>query len=313
MIKSSGVVFLTCFVGMVLSSTVLWEAISPQEKIELMHKGVHRPVWEFNEWVSSLFLPQSFILYVEQMMGLEFAHYFLAYVRDLMVGSVIYYVTAGLWHIWIYRVKGKELFIEQGWKMPSNETLLDQILLAQASLFMYAMLPVFSEWLISNKITKCYFYIDEIGGWIPYLLYTAVYMMVVETGVYWMHRELHEQKWAYKYIHALHHKYNRPDTLSPWASIAFNPLDGILQACPYVICLFFIPCHYLTHVILVFATAVWATNIHDALEADTEPIMGSKYHTMHHTHYHCNFGQYTIFCDWLWGTLKVPAPRKKEL
>jgi len=25
--------------------------------------------------------------------------------------------------------------------------------------------------------------------------------------------------------------------------------------------------------------------------ADTEPVMGAKYHTYHHTHYHYNFGQ----------------------
>ena len=44
-----------------------------------------------------------------------------------------------------------------------------------------------------------------------------------------MHRTLHENKFLYKYIHGLHHKYNKPSTLSPWASVAFNPIDGILQ------------------------------------------------------------------------------------
>ena len=34
--------------------------------------------------------------------------------------------------------------------------------------------------------------------------------------------------------------------------------------------------------------------------------MGSKYHLMHHTHYHYNYGQYFIFCDYIWGTLRVP-------
>lgn len=47
--------------------------------------------------------------------------------------------------------------------------------------------------------------------------------------IYWMHRTLHTNKFLYKYIHALHHKYNSAETLSPWASIAFNPFDGVLQ------------------------------------------------------------------------------------
>ena len=76
------------------------------------------------------------------------------------------------------------------------------------------------------------------------------------------------------------------------------------QASPYVATLFIVPCHYLTHVAMLFFTAIWATNIHDALNGNTEPIMGSKYHTIHHTHYHYNFGQFFIFCDWYWGSLR---------
>ena len=63
------------------------------------------------------------------------------------------------------------------------------------------------------------------------------------------------------------------------------------QCSPYVICLFFIPVHYFTHVVAVFLTGIWATYIHDAALGNIEPIMGSKYHTVHHTHYHYNFGQ----------------------
>jgi lathosterol oxidase len=55
--------------------------------------------------------------------------------------------------------------------------------------------------------------------------------------------------------------------------------------------LFFVPVHYFTHVFLLFFSGVWATNIHDSVPFDTEPIMGAKYHTIHHTHYHYNFGQ----------------------
>ena len=34
--------------------------------------------------------------------------------------------------------------------------------------------------------------------------------------------------------------------------------------------------------------------------------MGSKYHLLHHTHYHYNYGQFFIFCDYFWGTLRLP-------
>jgi len=138
-----------------------------------------------------------------------------------------------------------------------------------------------------------------------------MYIAFVEIGIYWMHRSLHENKLLYKYFHALHHKYNKDSTLTPWASIAFNPIDGILQASPYVVGLFFFPVHYYTHVFLLFFSGVWATNIHDSVPADTEPIMGAKYHTVHHTHYHYNYGQFFIFCDWYWGTLRIPKDKEE--
>ena len=133
-----------------------------------------------------------------------------------------------------------------------------------------------------------------------------IYFTLVEIGIYWMHRTLHTNKWMYKHIHMLHHAYNKPETLTPWASIAFHPLDGILQASPYVGALFVVPCHYLTHVFLLFFTAIWATYIHDSMDFNIDPIMGSKYHTVHHTHYIYNYGQIFTFCDRFWGTLRVP-------
>ena len=267
------------------------------------------PFCTFNDWVNAFIFSDATKAGAIERFGPSGAHYLLTYLRDLMAGSVLYYVTAGLWHVYIYQLYGDYFFIEQGFEKPSAATIKDQIQLAQGSMFLYAALPVLAEWFVEKGWTVCYYYIEDIGGWSYYLAFTLLYMSMVEVGVYWMHRTLHENKTLYKYIHGLHHKYNKPSTLSPWASVAFNPIDGILQASPYVVCLFIVPCHYLTHVALVFFTAVWATNIHDAMDGDTEPVMGSKYHTMHHTHYHYNFGQFFIFADWMFGTLRVPEPR----
>jgi Delta7-sterol 5-desaturase len=244
------------------------------------------PVCGFNDWVNGFFFSDATRQAWMDRAGAKAAHYLLTYLRDLLAGSVLYYVTAGLWHAYIYGLYGDYFFTQQGFEKPSGATIRDQVQLAQASMFLYAALPVFSEWLIESGWTLCYFHVAEVGGWAQYAVFTLLYLALVEVGIYWMHRTLHENKWLYKHVHALHHKYNKPSTLSPWASVAFNPIDGILQASPYVACLFLVPCHYLTHVVMVFFTAVWATNIHDAMDGDTEPVMGSKYHTLHHTHYH---------------------------
>ena len=116
----------------------------------------------------------------------------------------------------------------------------------------------------------------------------------------------------FKYIHHTHHLYNREHTLTPWASVAFNPIDGLLQASPYLINLFLIPIDLHVHIAMLFITALWSTNIHDALNFNTEPIMGSKYHLTHHLKYNCNYGQYLVLMDWLFGTLIDPNKEKKE-
>jgi len=32
------------------------------------------------------------------------------------------------------------------------------------------------------------------------------------------------------WLHVIHHKYNKGDQMSPFAGLAFHPLDGIMQA-----------------------------------------------------------------------------------
>lgn len=262
------------------------------------------PYKALNLWVNSFIIPDALVDWACTSFGEYWSHFFIIYIRDLVAASVLYYVTSGLWHLVIYHYARQSCFPDG--QLPSKGVIFDQIRLAQSSIFIYAGLPVFSEWLIEEGYTRVYYRISEVG-FPAYLCLTLLYLACVEVGIYWMHRTLHTNKFLYKYVHALHHKYNNPSSLTPWASVAFNPLDGILQASPYVAMLFVVPCHYITHIVMLFCTAIWATNIHDALLGDTEPVLGSKYHTMHHTHYHVNFGQYFIFCDWFWGTLRNPS------
>lgn len=54
-----------------------------------------------------------------------------------------------------------------------------------------------------------------------------------------------------------------------------SPFAACLQAIPYTYTLFYCPMHFLTHEILLFATGVWTTNIHDCLHGRVWPIMGA--------------------------------------
>lgn len=241
-------------------------------KIQTMEFGTENPYREFNSLVNKAFFQmvnaEQYMGIINEKLGDEYGYFMQSYLRDLLMGTMVYWITAGVWSFFIYGVFRHSLFTAKGRELPSWETFADQIALAQSSLLVYAMLPIISEFFIEGGYTKTYFYVSDIGGWPQYFLYLFLYFCFFEFGIYWMHRTLHTNKFLYKYVHALHHKYNKPLTLTPWCSIAFNPLDGMLQACPYVIGLFFVPVHYFTHVFLLFFSGVWATNIHDAMVRD---------------------------------------------
>lgn len=90
------------------------------------------------------------------------------------------------------------------------------------------------------------------------------------------------------------------------AGLAFHPLDGILQALPHSLALFIVPVHFTAHLALLFMEAVWTANIHDCIHGKLWPVMGAGYHTIHHTTYRHNYGHYTIWMDWMFGTLRDP-------
>ena len=276
----------------------------------LNNAPLEHPVRNFNAYINSIFVPHSVARYVTTTLcrdNLEVAHYVLCYLRNLLGGILVYYGVAALFHYFIYvHPTSKATFEDRQRSRPTAAIMWDQIRLAQASMIIYVTLPVIDEYLVEQGWTRVYHTVQEIGGWPWYVATMVLYFALVEIGIYWMHRTLHTNKWLYKHIHMLHHKYNKPETLTPWASIAFHPIDGMMQACPYVLALPLVPCHYLTHFLLLFFTAIWATYIHDAMDFNIEPIMGSKYHTVHHTHYIYNYGQVFTFCDRIWGTYRRP-------
>ena len=176
--------------SLVSSETALYDSNSPlEQKILAMRDGEHNPYKEFNEWVNSYFFGAFGISFIEarvnSVFGLEAGYYVLCYLRDLFGGTVVYWLTAGLWHLTIYNIFGRELFDKKSRPYPSRETILDQMALAQSSIFVYAGLPIVSEYFIENRLTRCFFYLGEVGL-LPAVLYFILYIVLVEIGIYWM-------------------------------------------------------------------------------------------------------------------------------
>lgn len=82
---------------------------------------------------------------------------------------------------------------------------------------------------------------------------------------------------------------------TPWASHAFNPMDGYLQSLPYHIYAFMFPMHKLTFLILFGVINLWTIAIHDSDMIHDHPlekfINGPAHHTLHHMYFTVNYGQ----------------------
>ncbi|TXG70058.1 hypothetical protein EZV62_004993 [Acer yangbiense] len=184
----------------------------------------------------------------------QLPHYLQTWLRNYIAGTFIYLASGFLWCLYIYYLKrnvyvAKVCFLTKLLRLssiydvqdladsiPSRKAMLLQIYVAMKAMPWYCILPTLSEYMVENGWTKCFSRISDIG-WIGYLVYLIIYLTLVEFGIYWMHRELHDIKFLYKHLHATHHIYNKQNTLSPFAgaSIKINrrkiSMQFLLQVC----------------------------------------------------------------------------------
>jgi len=123
-----------------------------------------------------------------------------------------------------------------------------------------------------------------------------------DTCVYWIHRMLHHRL-LYAPVHKLHHRYKQT---TPFSAFAFHPLDGWLQGCPYHIFVFLFPMHHVTYFVALAAVGLWTINIHDRVTFKLPFVNGAAHHTVHHTDFNYNYGQYFVFWDMFGGSFRDP-------
>ncbi|KAH7182527.1 uncharacterized protein B0J16DRAFT_149094 [Fusarium flagelliforme] len=149
--------------------------------------------------------------------------------------------------------------------------------------------------------------IDEYG-WSWLAISTLLYMVFNDLGIYWIHRLEHHPS-IYKYIHKPHHKWIIP---TPWAAIAFHPVDGYVQSLPYHVFVYICPMQKHLYMFLFVCVQVWTILIHDGdmitghwLE---KFINSPAHHTLHHMYFTCNYGQYFTWADNYWDSHRAPMP-----
>jgi Delta7-sterol 5-desaturase len=158
------------------------------------------------------------------------------------------------------------------------------------------------------RYTQVYFDISIYGK--LYLVISILAIIIAhDTYFYWMHRLIHHKAF-YRWVHKVHHLSTNP---SPWAAMAFHPLEAVLEAGIIVVVAFLFPVHPLA--IAIFLLFMMVYNVYGHLGYEVYPkgfstssigrwINTSVNHNMHHQYVNGNYGLYFLFWDRWMGTLR---------
>lgn len=151
-------------------------------------------------------------------------------------------------------------------------------------------------------------------GALEFLAWLALLLVVHDTYFYWSHRLAHH-RWLFGLVHALHHRSKNP---SPFAALAFHPLEALLQVVWAVPVGLVLPVPTAVWFAFSFAAIFFNVLGHSGVELfppgwRTHPVLrylnSATLHDQHHVRVEGNYGLYFTAWDRLMGTLREPPPR----
>ena len=227
----------------------------------------------------------------------------------LIVVFLRYWIIAAIAIMIFYVVK------KQSWhfkkiqsRFPTTHDYAREILYSILTAFIFAAIGYIVFLTPLTAYTQAFFIVAERG--VPYLIFSVLLIIVMhDTYFYWTHRLMHYPP-VYRWFHRVHHLSTNP---SPWAAMAFHPLEAIVEAGIIVLVTFLFPVHPLA--ISIFLLFMMLYNVYGHLGYELYPkgfsaslvgkwINTSVNHNQHHMHFKGNYGLYFLFWDRMMGTLR---------
>jgi len=181
--------------------------------------------------------------------------------------------------------------------------------LSEMAFPLYSTVPAFGDFLKKKGLSQTCDTIDECGGILKSILSYIIFFIILEFIVFFDHYYLlHVNKWGKKNLkHDLHHKFEKANEMTTFTGFAFDPIDGWSQGLGLVLAQLVVPVPSIFIIITSIITGIWTMYIHQSGVLPLPwPFMGSAYHFIHHKYNWYNFGFYTVFWDYIFGTLKHP-------
>jgi Delta7-sterol 5-desaturase len=217
----------------------------------------------------------------------------------LIPGGIAYYLFFSL-----KRKKWKFRRIQDPY--PDTRSISRELKWSMLTIFITSILATILVLLVQAGKTKMYFQISD-HGW-PYLIIsTVLFIVFYDTYYYWLHRFMHLKK-VFPLVHLVHHLSRAP---SPFAMLAFNPIESMLEFMVYPLAIFLVPLH--PAAVLVFAVYNMVINTlgHTGYELIPRSYMKHPvlnlgltvtHHEMHHLKVRYNYGIYFNIWDRIMGT-----------
>lgn len=231
---------------------------------------------------------------------------FLRYFVLAAIGFSIFYV----WRREAWRFKKIQT------KFPIRQDYLREIFYSILTSFIFAGIGFFVFLTSFKNHTKAYFDVQQHG--VGYLIVSVLLIILVhDTYFYWIHRFMHHPI-VYRWFHKVHHLSTNP---SPWAAMAFHPLEAVMEAGIIVLVVFLFPVHPLA--IGIFLLFMMVYNVYGHLGYELYPkgfsksligkwINTSVNHNQHHQYFKGNYGLYFLFWDRLMGTIRTDYDNRFE-
>jgi len=233
--------------------------------------------------------------------------YFWAF--SIFLLPALYLIVATTFYFIFYVWRKTEL---NGSKIQSDP--LSHLQLKRELIYSFISLSIFAVTgflvFLSYHYSVSSIYLDIYRRSIVYFGLSVVLMIAFhDMYFYWTHRLLHLPGW-YEKVHSVHHRSSNP---SPFTSLAFHPIEAVIQALVLPLIVVIIPSHPLA--IVAFLVYMVYKNVrgHAGYEFTTSDQRNKKWnklhsysihHNLHHLHGRGNYGLYFTIWDRLMKTLR---------
>jgi lathosterol oxidase len=154
--------------------------------------------------------------------------------------------------------------------------------------------------------TQMYWRLDA-HSWTWFVGSIIAAILIHDAYFYWTHRAMHHPR-LFARFHRVHHLSTNP---SPWASYAFGPLEGLVQAGIFPLVTLLVPIHPFAFGLFMLWQITYNVIGHAGYEIHPHRLMDTWWkrllntptnHVMHHEKLNGNFGLYFNLWDRLMGT-----------